>query len=82
MWKYTVKINSLLLTEYELLMLFLGPSAHGRASSLVSAVVVRLKSLGIENPLDISLVDPGPLSTFAQAVELASTGVVGGRGYV
>lgn len=81
--KIWVKANSLLLTEYELLMLLLGPSAHGRAPTLVSPVVVWIKCLRIKNPLNISLVDPGPLSVFTQAVELACPqGVVRCRSYV
>ena len=68
MWS---KINSSLLTQYELLMFLLGPPAHRRASTLVSPVVIRVKCLGVKDPLDISLVDPGLFSMFAQAIELA-----------
>ena len=74
---------ALLLTQYELLVLLLCPSAHGRASTLVSPVVVRIKCLGIKDSLNISLMDPGPLSISSQAVELACPlGVVRCRSYV
>lgn len=70
-YKICCKIGQSLLTQYELLVFLLGPSTHGRASSLFSPVVFGINGLGIEDPLDISLVDLRLLSIFTQAVVLA-----------
>ena len=62
---------SILLTEYELLMLLLCPSTLGRSVTLLGPdIVVYLKWLSIKNPLDVFLVDLSLLSVFTQTVKL------------